>query len=396
VSSAAPCSVREKLERRWHARVTWEPELADWVTARGAIEEPFHRWFRFTQGFSPQLVRRFLADPSRRGSGDSLPVLDPFSGSGTTVVECGRRGVNAVGFEASAALVYLHQARSARGFPPLPDRVLELIQGGASQARATEAIPETRSDDLLKRLAAVLEDPVHRCALMLAADHATRSAARPNPAPLRIRDAFQAITNILCEDLANPLSLPNRILPGDARRLEALKVGSVGAILTSPPYLSRHHYARILKPLERVYRLWDDAPGSIGTASRSLRSVPRNRSGRAGPLNQPETVIEVQQALVHEGHADLAPSVADYFEDFSETLAEFRRVLVRGGPCWIVLGGARVKGVYVPSDLIAAEMAESLGFRVERLMAVRRLIESGRKLGTLDNISPRESILVLT
>jgi hypothetical protein len=70
-------------------------------------------------------------------------------------------------------------------------------------------------------------------------------------------------------------------------------------------------------------------------------------------------------------------------------------VLRVGAPGWIVLGGARLKDVYVPTDTIVADMAASGGFVVERIIAVRNLVPSGRKFGRLANVAPRESVIML-
>src|SRR3972149_11365219 len=100
-TSGEPTEAREALERRWRDRLTFEPRLATLVTAEGGRREPFHRWIPYKQGFSPGLVRRFLHENPRTAKAwAAQPVLDPFSGSGTCIVECAKYGVCAVGCEA--------------------------------------------------------------------------------------------------------------------------------------------------------------------------------------------------------------------------------------------------------------------------------------------------------
>jgi tRNA G10 N-methylase Trm11 len=56
-----------------------------------------HDWYRFVLSFPPHLVRRYLERFSIcRGN----TVLDPFCGTGTTVVECKKLGINSLGVEA--------------------------------------------------------------------------------------------------------------------------------------------------------------------------------------------------------------------------------------------------------------------------------------------------------
>src|SRR5437588_7103724 len=56
-----------------------------------------HDWYRFVLSFPPHLVRdyvgRFNIDPEGC-------VLDPFCGTGTTVVECKKLGIATAGVEA--------------------------------------------------------------------------------------------------------------------------------------------------------------------------------------------------------------------------------------------------------------------------------------------------------
>jgi len=55
-----------------------------------------HDWYRFVLSFPAHLVRSYL---HRFGIGPSHTVLDPFCGTGTTLVECKRLGVGSIGIE---------------------------------------------------------------------------------------------------------------------------------------------------------------------------------------------------------------------------------------------------------------------------------------------------------
>lgn len=57
-----------------------------------------HDWYRFVLSFPPHLVREYL---HRFGMDRSKCVLDPFCGTGTTLVECKKQGVRSVGIEAN-------------------------------------------------------------------------------------------------------------------------------------------------------------------------------------------------------------------------------------------------------------------------------------------------------
>jgi SAM-dependent methyltransferase len=56
-----------------------------------------HDWYRFVLSYPPHLVRDYL---KRLPAPEGRRVLDPFCGTGTTVVECKKLGVSSVGVEA--------------------------------------------------------------------------------------------------------------------------------------------------------------------------------------------------------------------------------------------------------------------------------------------------------
>ena len=112
-------------------------------------------------------------------------------------------------------------------------------------------------------------------------------------------------------------------------------------------------------------------------------------------LTWSSAVDEACDALVLANQEKLARLVYRYFHDLLTAVGNFRRVLKDDAPCWIVVGGARLKDVYVPTDTILADWAASVGFVVDRMLAARDLIAGGRKFGRLVNISPRESVLVM-
>lgn len=57
-----------------------------------------HDWYRFVLSFPPHLVRDYL---ERLGVGPTDTVLDPFCGTGTTLVECKTHGIAGVGIESN-------------------------------------------------------------------------------------------------------------------------------------------------------------------------------------------------------------------------------------------------------------------------------------------------------
>jgi len=67
-----------------------------------------HQWYRFVLSFPPHLVRQYIA---KFGLDSRHQVLDPFCGSGTTVVECQKLGIPAVGLEPNPVACFATQTK---------------------------------------------------------------------------------------------------------------------------------------------------------------------------------------------------------------------------------------------------------------------------------------------
>lgn len=338
---------RETLERGMADLLDRDDTLAPLVTGEEARREPFHRWFSYRQQFSPGLVRRFLAEARPAGG----PILDPFSGAGTTVIACAQAGVRSVGVEPIGVLAFLACARFLREAPAgLP--------------------PERPSLEEHWRAA---ERPADRAALLFA-------AARKGPLAENLRDVVLA----MAADLRRPLAPLGLLLRGDARALP-LADASMGGMLASPPYLSRYDYVDLAAPLERLFR------GAPAPRASQIPAAVGRRAPAAGGADLPPAAEEAARHL-EPGRARL---VRRYFSDLARFLREARRVLRPSAPAWIVIGGADVDREYIPADLICAEQARETGFELEGISEARRLRTAGRFLGLLRDVAPRESIVRL-
>src|SRR6266704_6769159 len=91
---------------------------------------PVHRWFRYSAGFSALWVRQLIEQEKCNGR---PRVFDPFSGSGTLLLEGELCNVNAMGVEAHpfvarVAKAKLHWQQSPRAFRDYAFSILEQAQ----------------------------------------------------------------------------------------------------------------------------------------------------------------------------------------------------------------------------------------------------------------------------
>lgn len=74
-----------------------------------AEDLPVHEWYRFVLSFPPHLVRSYL---QHFGITPAHRVLDPFCGTGTTIVEAKKRGVSGIGLEANPVVQYAAKVKT--------------------------------------------------------------------------------------------------------------------------------------------------------------------------------------------------------------------------------------------------------------------------------------------
>ncbi|GAB3815079.1 hypothetical protein [Kribbella italica] len=72
------------LEERWLVSDR-SGDYSRLVVPQGNLDEPFHRWFHLKEAYSSQLLSRLLKDAGA-STDSTVSVLDPFVGSGTTVL----------------------------------------------------------------------------------------------------------------------------------------------------------------------------------------------------------------------------------------------------------------------------------------------------------------------
>lgn len=259
---------------------------------------PAHEWYRFVLSFPPHLVRHYL---DRFGITTSHLVLDPFCGTGTTLVECKKLGIPSVGIEAHPMA---HFAASTKtNWVPDPDGLIAHATAVARHAAAQleeqgmHDIPvaghkpwpgsrlSTLPDEMFKLLLAdsISPLPLHKTLILLDAIHRRESPQFTAHERLALARALMtSIGNLrfgpevglgeiksdtpvistwlhqvtrISADLAllRPRSsVPAVVIHGDSRSLTgSLLPSSIDAVFTSPPYPNEKDYTRTMR-LESV------------------------------------------------------------------------------------------------------------------------------------------------
>ncbi len=262
-----------------------------------AADQRFHAWYRFVLSFPPHLVRQYIES---FGLQPGSVLLDPFAGTGTTLVEAKLNGIKAIGIE---AVPFLHFASSVKlDWTVDPDLLMKHSQKAARATLETltlQGIDDTRPyhgqlDNLALRslepeaAGLLIKDsvsplPMHKTLVLLDSLMPYNTEPHFNHMLLALATALVTLISNLrfgpevgigkpkldAPVVASWLSLVNRIATdlrtvagrsfppatvfrGDARDPDLwLAPGSVDAVITSPPYPNEKDYSRTIR-LESV------------------------------------------------------------------------------------------------------------------------------------------------
>jgi DNA modification methylase len=264
-------------------------------------DRPAHQWYRFVLSFPPHLVREYI---TRFGLTSHHRALDPFCGAGTTIVECKKLGLPAVGLESNPVACFASQTKIQWNVSPqkLLDHALKvadaanrrLDQDGCfdddayrlddrpGEAKVSlRTLPDELADLLLTN--SISPIPLHKTLVLLEALAENHDAAFHNHERLALATALvNTISNLhfgpevgvgppksdapvlslwldgvraIAQDLENlPKTKTTKtvVYQADARDgAPMLPPNSIDAVITSPPYPNEKDYTRTTR-LESV------------------------------------------------------------------------------------------------------------------------------------------------
>lgn len=366
------------------------------MKAKAEPREHIHSFHRYFGKLIPAIPRFAIREFTSPGA----VCLDPFCGSGTTLVEATLAGCHAWGVDLNPLAVLIAGAKTTT----MPAERLwlyleEVLQRtGSDDGRGLEQDipfcpnmghwfrPEVILDlTRLRRAIGRVENEPARCFLQACFSAVLRDVSNADPRhvfpgyskrlraldaagrrQIKVLEKFREGARRRLEALAayqakRPDDAPAVVLEGDARRLPP-GIPPVDLVVTNPPYLGSIRYLEAVK-LEMYWLGFLPDTKAYLSLDRQVTGTERFTKDeclewRATGISEVDGVT----SLLHErGHHRMSRVVGRYFEDMSAFLFEMHRVIRPGGHFIIKISDTFVRELRVPTHAILIRLAAARG-----------------------------------
>lgn len=419
--------MQPQIQNRLFAKIPVSPEWC-FKNVR-SIEQWTHGYHRYPAKFLPNLVKKLIEDYTQ----PTDMVADFFAGCGTTLVEAKVHGRKSIGVDINPVAELITKAKINPIDPVKLEKRFEafvkkfekfnpkdflrnetheridywfLPEQKYKIAFLYESILSLRDKAIKEFFLVSLSHILKNCSKWL--QSSTKPQIDPKKIPTDPFIAFKAHTKTMIKrnsEFFNQLTKDKylkticEIRLEDARKT-SIKSNSVGAIITSPPYVTSYEYADIHQLTAYWYEYITDLSGF--------------RKGFIGTFYSLNQETESDSVIAQKVINDLlkkdkrtAKEVANYFKDMKTVAKEMHRVLKKDGHTCLVIGNTTFKNVKIKSAEIFVEILEKLGFEMVdiikrsipyKLIPTIRDKKSGKfsKLKNKDSklIYPEEYILI--
>lgn len=386
-------------------------------------QHDFHDWYRFVLSFPPHLVTKYI---KIFGLDERHVILDPFCGTGTTLVECKRHNIGGIGLEANP---FAHFASSVKvDWDINPESLAEgsqYIAEAADRELKSQGVDDSQEfeGDLqlipLKSLHPAMNKllitnsisplSLHKCLILLALirKHHNESYYRHALLALANTLVFTAsnlkfgpevgvgrqkkdapvigswLTEVekICRDLSSVVGqsyASSTVFETDSREInQVIALRTIDAVITSPPYPNEKDYTRTTR-LESVVLGFINSKSELRRVKQKLirsntRGVYKSDYDDQWITEHPD--IQRIARLIEERRSDLGKTSGFeklygrvtklYFGGMARHLSGLRDLLRPGAQLAYVVGDqASYLQVMIHTGQIIAVIAQALGYEL--------------------------------
>lgn len=412
------------------------------VHFQNAYQTPVQRWFPYREGYSTRLVNAFLKELQITGN-----VFDPFSGSGTTLLASRHNNLNSFGIDVNPISVLVAKTENENYSNSDIQKLNSEIEKLKSVSKSKEVfqtsfdladkvfnseilqtllqlkfhIREIQNDKIQNLFFVAWLSIIEEVSNIKKEGNGIKYKNRkrtPNGYINIDKDVWEK--QVFPEDKFNfvKLKLVNhleiiltdikyyfganvkqpKIFKGSCLEFDKLFSDEIQFTFFSPPYCNCFDYFEIHK-----VDLW---LGDFVQNKEDFRLL-RNTGFRSNTnsLNHKPIVYKNEnlENLISLFDSEKLwnkriPSVVrGYFDDTHTLLNKLYQQTAKGGYVGVVVGNSAYSGVIIPSDVLIADIAKEIGFKVKNVFVTRHLTTSSQQKQELELLKNylRESIVLL-
>lgn len=390
-----------------------------------------HRWYGYLEAFSSDLVRTKIKEYDIN---NKKIVFDPFCGSGTVLVDACMLGIPSVGVDANPAMIKISEIKTSldvkpKEFGEQAKKVVKKIRKNmAEQLKVDQCPPLRRMPDMERRswfdeftlkkvdyawneiitiknkeikglFELALITTLRKCSNVQFAPGTSFYPYREKPSFLatywkKLTDMYFDLKEV--KDLKRENT---ELIVDDSRFLAKLDPSyKFDFLITSPPYPNDLEYTAQTRLELYLMGVAKNMPDVLkikkGLIVGSTKQVWKH-SNNGNHIYHFETIKDVTGRIA-EGLADknwgfnYPKMVEEYFGDIYLHLKSTKPFLNVGAPALYVVGDQSIKGVLIPVADILGEIAQELGYSLEKI----ELYRIRRSTGQVSNL--REKIVCLS
>lgn len=397
-------------------------EFSELVNFKTNKRVPKHNWFDYKQGYSAQMVRKILLEDKPN---NSTYILDPFVGVGTTSLAAQSLGYKSIGFDINPVATFATEVKTAHF---LKDEIKEIkdkiraFKPTNTKKRPNSTLLETSFEtSVFNKLMNVkgfyesVQNPkvrsffklaylsiVEDCSIRVKDGNGIKIVRDKN----YIRDVYNYFLN-KCNSMLFDLKQYNYkeesyVINGSIlndKEFNKFNNHRVGEVIFSPPYANCFDYCEVYK-----LEIWmGDFVSEYSDFKRyrdqAIRShVNSTFDHSIKKYNGKADIVAELISCFNIWNKNIPDMIRGYFDDMMETLRRLKMLMISGAKCYVVVANSGYKGVIVPTDLLLADIAVELEFKVLNMIYARKIRASSQQMKELhnsyDNLM-RESIIVL-
>lgn len=407
-----------------------------------AYQTPVQRWFPYREGYSTRLVDTFIKELKVKGN-----IFDPFSGSGTTLIAARHNNLNSFGIDVNPISVLVSKVENDNYNNLDIDKIKDEINLIKSLNKSDETFqtPFELADkvfnyEILQSLLQlkghiknIINEKIQNIffvAWLAIIEEVSNIKKEGNGIKYKNRkrtpkgyinidkevwekqvfpdDKFSFVKtkltnhlNEIYDDLINnygPCQKPPSIYKGSCLEFDNFFSDEIELTFFSPPYCNSFDYFEIHK-----VDLW---LGGFITTREEFRLL-RNTGFRSNTnaLNNKPIVYhnEYLERLIslfdskRLWNKRIPSVVRGYFDDTYTLLSKLYQQTKKGGSVGVVVGNSAYSGVIIPTDILIADIAREIGFKVKSIFVTRHLTTSSQQKKELEVLKNylRESIVLL-